>query len=205
MNQKTYRHFDPWRSTSITETARETVMSDHHFDIDHVEFDSIDSGPFGRMQLHKNNGDSVGVIGLTDDGLIPLVEQYRLPLHRWTLEIPAGHALDKKERPFEVARRKLLEEVGYEADEFSEFTRFVNTPSFSDQHTALFFAHGLHQTGEGGGTDMDRSHVWLLEPQEAHNMVLNGTIIDAKSIIAIERMFAAPHFLIGDEVDITQH
>ncbi|KFI68756.1 NUDIX domain-containing protein [Bifidobacterium magnum] len=201
MNHKTYRHFDPWRSTSIKETMRETVVEDHHFNVDHVQFDSMDGGPFERMQLHKNNGDSVGVIGLTPEGLIPLVEQYRLPIHRWTLEIPAGHALEKDEQPLRVAQRKLLEEAGYEAEHFSEFARFVNTPSFSDQRTSLFFATGLHKAGDGGQVDVDRSHVRFYTPQEAHDMVLNGTIIDAKSIIAIGRLFASPHFLIESELD----
>lgn len=198
MSKETYRRFDPWRTTPVKEESRQAVISGHYFDIDQVSFNSYDVGHFDRYILHKNNGDSVGVIALTDDGLIPLIEQYRVAVHRWTLEIPAGHAILPDERPLEVAQRKLKEEVGYEAKEYKQFCRFVNTPSYSDQYTELFFASGLTQIQDTPNEDNLRTHVRYYTPQEAYNLVLNGTIIDAKSIIAITRMYFAPDYHVDD-------
>lgn len=199
MTKETYRRFDPWRPTPIKEETRESVVNSHYFNIDHVAFNSNEVGHFERFLLHKNNGDSVGVIGLTPEGKIPLVEQYRIPVHRWTLEIPAGHATRKSESPLEVAQRKLREEVGYEAERFTQFCRFINTPSFSNQYTSLFFAYGLKEVGDGGMTDATRSYVRFYTPKEAYDMVLNGTILDAKSVIAIQRLYHSPHFMVPDE------
>ncbi|NEG69296.1 NUDIX domain-containing protein [Bifidobacterium choloepi] len=200
MTKETYRRFDPWRSTPLKEESRESIVSNHYFNVDRVAFNSNEVGRFERLLLHKNNGDSVGVIGLTPDGKIPLVEQYRIPVHRWTLEIPAGHAVKKSESPLEVAKRKLYEEVGYEAANFVQFCRFINTPSFSNQCTSLFFASGLKEVGDGGITDATRSYVRFYTPQEAYDMVLNGTILDAKSVIAIQRLYHSPDYMVAEEV-----
>lgn len=198
MSKATYRRFDPWRAAPVHEESRETVLSGHYFNIDRASFDARDIGHFERLIVHKNNGDSVGVIGLTKDGLIPLIEQYRIPVHRWTLEIPAGHAIMPEERPLDVAKRKLAEEVGYQAAHLTQFCRFINTPSYSTQYTALFFASGLTPLSEAGPDDVLLSSVRYFTPEEAYDMVVNGTILDAKSVIAIQRVYHAPNHMVED-------
>ncbi|MFK3575455.1 NUDIX hydrolase [Bifidobacterium thermacidophilum] len=189
MSETTFRKFDPWRPAPVKEESRQQIMQSHYFNVDQVSFDSSKVGHFERFIVEENNGDTVGIIGLTDDGRIPLVEQYRLPTHRWTLEIPAGHAMDSNERPHDVAVRKLREEAGYEAKELVQVVRFINTPSFSTQHTAVFFATGLTAVERGElGPETPRPDVRLVTPEEASDMILNGTIIDAKTIIAVMRL-----------------
>ncbi|KFI65832.1 NUDIX domain-containing protein [Bifidobacterium cuniculi] len=197
MTKETYRRFDPWRATPVNEESRETVLASHYFNVDRVAFESREIGHFERLILHKNNGDSVGVIGLTADGRIPLIEQYRIPVHRWTLEIPAGHAIHPGERPMDVAQRKLAEEVGYRAGYLTQFCRFINTPSYSTQYTALFFANDLVPVDQEGD-DALLSSVRYFTPEEAYKLVVNGTILDAKSIIAIQRLYESPNHLIAD-------
>ena len=143
MSNETYRRFDPWRTAPVKEEVRKQIVASHYFNVDHVAFNSSEVGHFERYLVQENGGDTVGVLAVTEDGQIPLVEQYRIPTHRWTLEIPAGHALSPDERPLDVTARKLREEAGFEAERFSQFSRFINTPSFSNQHTALFLATGL--------------------------------------------------------------
>lgn len=65
------------------------ILQTHCFNIDQVAFDSLAGEPFERDFIHVKHGDTVGVLAVTDDGRIPLVEQYRLSTHRWTLEIQA--------------------------------------------------------------------------------------------------------------------
>ena len=74
-------------------------METHYFNVDHVSYESNQIGSFERYFVQENNGDTVAVLAVTDDGMIPLVEQYRIANHRWTLEIPAGHANNPSERP----------------------------------------------------------------------------------------------------------
>ncbi|RSX55897.1 ADP-ribose pyrophosphatase [Bifidobacterium dolichotidis] len=193
MSKPTYRKFDPWRAAPVIEESRESVVDGHYFNVDLVSYHSPDIGNFQRNLLHAKNGDSVGVLGLTDEGLIPLVEQYRLPVHRWTLEIPAGHSYTGKEGPLQVAKERLLEEAGFEAKSFQQFCRFINSPSFSTQYTTLFLARGLKAVQ----LDETRVHmsVRFVEPGEALEMVNDGMIIDAKTIIAVQTVMTRPDLL----------
>ncbi|MBW3081861.1 NUDIX domain-containing protein [Bifidobacterium phasiani] len=186
MSTDNYRTFDPWRPAPVREGARKQIVESHYFNVDRVSFESPGIGQFERYVLQENNGDTVGVLAVTDEGTIPFVEQYRVPTHRWTLEIPAGHANSHSERPLDVAKRKLREEAGFEAGRMAQFCRFVNTPSFSNQHTALFYATGLTPTvREPMGPETPRPRVRFYTLDDAYQMVINGTIIDAKSVIAV--------------------
>ena len=127
MSNETYRQFDPWRPSPVKEISRRQIVETHYFNVDHVSYESNQIGSFERYFVQENNG------------MIPLVEQYRIANHRWTLEIPAGHANNPSERPTDVAKRKLAEEAGFDATKLTQFTRFMNTPSYSTQHTAIFF------------------------------------------------------------------
>lgn len=91
MSSTTHRRFDPWRTAPVQEMSRREILQTHCFNIDQVAFDSLAGEPFERDFIHVKHGDTVGVLAVTDDGRIPLVEQYRLSTHRWTLEIPGGH------------------------------------------------------------------------------------------------------------------
>ena len=106
MSNETYRQFDPWRPSPVKEISRRQIVETHYFNVDHVSYESNQIGSFERYFVQENNGDTVAVLAVTDDGMIPLVEQYRIANHRWTLEIPAGHANNPSERPTDVAKRK---------------------------------------------------------------------------------------------------
>ncbi|OZG69036.1 NUDIX domain-containing protein [Bifidobacterium eulemuris] len=189
MSNDTYRRFDPWRPSPVKEISRKQIIETHYFDVDHVTYESNQIGSFERYFIRENNGETVAVVALTEDGMIPLVEQYRLANHRWTLEIPAGHANMPSERPMEVAARKLAEEAGYEAGRLTQFARFMNTPGYSTQHTSVFFATDLKPAPRAEiGPETPRSDVRLLSIDDAYQMVINGTIADAKSVVAIMRL-----------------
>lgn len=194
MDEETYRKFDPWRTAPIVEESRKKITSTHYFDVDRVALKSPRIGSFERTIIRENNGDTVGVLAVDDNGLIPFVEQYRVPSHRWTLEIPAGHALNAHESLQDVAARKLQEEAGFTALHLAQFTRFINTPSFSTQHTALFYATGLKPADRSSiGPESPRSQVRFYSLDEAMQMVTNGTIVDAKTIIAVLRLAQGLH------------
>lgn len=188
MSNETYRQFDPWRPAPVRETERKDVYKTHYFNIDRISFESNDGNEFERYCINANSGDTVAVLALTDDGKIPLVEQYRVATHRWTLEIPGGHALGD-ERPLDTAKRKLAEEGGFEAERYTQFARFLNTPSYSTEHTSIYFATKLTPASRQSiGPETPRSEVRLVTLDQAYEMVVNGTIVDAKTIIAILRL-----------------
>ena len=188
MTSQIYRRFDPWRPSPVEEKSRKQIMDSHYFSVDKVTYASSDNLQFDRSIVSEKNGDTIAVLAITDDGRIPLVEQYRLPTHRWTLELPAGHPLNDKEAPIDVATRRLREEAGYVATSYNQFARFINTPSFSTQHTTLFYAEGLTPvTPASLAPETPHQDVRLFTIDEAYDMVIAGTILDAKTTIAVLR------------------
>ena len=60
--------------------------------------------------------DYAAVVAITAEERIVIVRQFRPAVERYTLELPSG-LIDPGETPAEAARRELLEETGYEADD----------------------------------------------------------------------------------------
>src|ERR1035441_3728558 len=88
--------------------------------------------------------DAVCVVPLESDREhVLLVRQYRGPVDRALLELPAGKLDVPGEPPELCAARELNEEVGAEADKFTELGRFFNSPGFCDELTTCFLAEGL--------------------------------------------------------------
>ena len=84
---------------------------------------------------------------------------------------------------------ELAEEAGFDATKLTQFTRFMNTPSYSTQHTAIFFATGLTPASRQEiGPETPRSDVRMVSVDDAYEMVVNGTIVDAKTMVAILRL-----------------
>lgn len=85
-----------------------------------------------------------------------LVEQYRVPLGKRCLEIPAGLIGDDEgkadEAAEEAAMRELEEETGYRAERMENLGEFYSSPGMVSESFTLLRAHGLRKVGAGGGT-----------------------------------------------------
>ncbi len=94
-----------------------------------------------------------------DEGHVLLVEQYRVPLGKRSLEIPAGLIGDDDgaagETPETAAMRELEEETGYTAERMENLGEFYSSPGMVSESFTLLRAHGLTKIGEGGGTDSE--------------------------------------------------
>ena len=88
-----------------------------------------------------------------------LVSQYRVPLGRFCLEIPAGLVGDDEGKSGEDARdaaiRELEEETGYRADVMEVLGEFYSSPGMVSECFTLLRATGLSKVSEGGGTDSE--------------------------------------------------
>lgn len=84
-----------------------------------------------------------------------LVSQYRVPLSRFCLEIPAGLVGDadgsEDENALEAAARELEEETGYRAGRLEVLGEFYSSPGMVSESFTLLRATGLENVGEGGG------------------------------------------------------
>jgi ADP-ribose pyrophosphatase len=110
-----------------------------------------------------NTPGAVGVIGITKHRELILVRQYRIPVHRHVIEIPAGLVGDEAgqaDEPLaEAARRELLEETGYRAESFEVLVETVASAGLSDESTTLVMAHGLERVEQGGGVEHEQIEV----------------------------------------------
>ena len=114
----------------------------------------------GRWEyVSRARGIRAAVIIAIEDGHVLLVEQYRVPLGRVCLELPAGLIGDDdgaEDEPAEVAAiRELEEETGYTAAHMDDLGEFHSSPGMVSESFTLMRARGLCKVGDGGGTDSE--------------------------------------------------
>lgn len=102
---------------------------------------------------------AVGIVAVTPDRRMLFVEQFRIPVGRRVIEIPAGLVGDSPEVAGEpllaAAQRELLEETGYESDTWSLLIEGYSSPGLTDEAVTLFLAADARQTGSGGGDESE--------------------------------------------------
>ena len=97
------------------------------------------------------------ILAIDEEDHVLLVEQYRVPLGKPCLELPAGLVGDDDSAPGEdataAARRELEEETGYRAARMEVLGEFYSSPGMVSESFTMLRAHGLEQVGPGGGTE----------------------------------------------------
>jgi ADP-ribose pyrophosphatase len=108
----------------------------------------------GRWEyVGRARGIKAAVILAVEDGHVLLVEQYRVPLGKNCIELPAGLIGDEAEGedPLEAAGRELEEETGYRAARLESLGEYYSSPGMVSESFTLVQASGLAKMGDGGG------------------------------------------------------
>ena len=105
---------------------------------------------------HRTNATGAAIIAaVTEDQKRLLVDQYRIPVHTRTIELPAGIIGDEPggtdETHVEAARRELIEETGFEAGTIKMLTHGAPSGGLASEIVTLFLATKLKRVGAGGG------------------------------------------------------
>lgn len=148
--------------------------------VDEIEYASDNIG-IREVAIHP--GGAV-VVPVKDDGKIILVKQFRYPLQKTLIELPAGK-LDKGEDPLICATRELEEETGYRAKEIKKLGEIYTAPGYCTEVLHIYFAGGLipgNHNREEGEMGME---ILELSVQEIESLILSGKITDAKTIVGI--------------------
>ena len=151
----------------------------------HVRKDTVElpNGHTATREWIEHPGASA-VIPLLPDNQIILVRQFRYPVGKVTLEVPAGK-LDKiGEDPIECARRELSEETGYTAGKLWKLTTIATTVGFSNEYIHLYAAADL-TPGKIHPDSDEFINVVKVPLTAALQMVETGKIFDAKSAVSI--------------------
>ncbi len=108
----------------------------------------------------------VAILAIADDQRVVLTEQYRPPLGRRVIELPAGLAGDiplQEDEPLLVAaKRELKEETGYEASHWTMLLEGTSSAGMTDEVVTLFQAGGLVKMAEGGGVHGEDIRIHLV-------------------------------------------
>ncbi|NMA90560.1 MAG: NUDIX hydrolase [Amphibacillus sp.] len=166
-----------------------TISSEHIFSgrmIDlKVDTVSLPNGETSTREIVTHPG-AVAIIALTDDQKVVVVEQYRKPLEKTLLEIPAGK-LDPGEDPAETARRELEEETGYQAKQLKYLTSFYTSPGFANEILYLYLAEQLTLVENGRQLDEDEFvEVYEYTIEELEMFEKSQRIHDIKTSYAIQ-------------------
>jgi ADP-ribose pyrophosphatase len=134
---------------------------------------------------------AVVILAIDAEDRVVLVEQYRVPLGRRCLEMPAGLVGDETagEPAGVAAARELEEETGYRAGRIEELGVFYASPGMASEGFTLVRAHELTRVGAGGGAGDEDIEVHLVPRAQIKAFVAakraEGVAIDVKMLLLL--------------------
>lgn len=150
--------------------------------VDHMTA-TLPNGKTALREVAVHIGASA-VIPVDNEGNVYMVHQFRSPLERVTLEIPAGKLDYKGEDRLEAAKRELREETGFTAGSWQHLTDLATTPGFCDEVISIYLARDL----VSGETDPDEDeflNIVKMPLSDAVVMAMKGELPDSKTLCAV--------------------
>jgi ADP-ribose pyrophosphatase len=149
----------------------------------------------GRWEYAQrtHSADAVVIVPWKSDGSLVLVEQFRVPVHGNVIEFPAGIVGDEaafRGEPIEAAaRRELLEETGYDAQQVTRVFAGTCSAGLTDEFVTFCLATGLQRRSAGGGVDGENIKVHEIPRSELdawlQDRVQHGIKVDARLFTGI--------------------
>jgi ADP-ribose pyrophosphatase len=139
------------------------------------------------------------IVAVTDEEKLLLVEQYRIPVHARTIELPAGIVGDdpgsSNEQTTDAAKRELLEETGYAAERMETLTTGPFSSGLTSELVTLLRAFGLRRVNAGGGVAHEKITVHEVPLKEVREWLAakarEGLLIEPKVYAGLYFILAA--------------
>ncbi|MEI7590000.1 MAG: NUDIX hydrolase [Deltaproteobacteria bacterium] len=163
---------------------------DSHFRIFNLRTDTARSPRTGKTHdfYVLESSAWVNVIPITKDGEVVLVEQYRHGTRDITIEIPGG-MVEADDTPIQAARRELLEETGYDAEEIIPFGFVHPNPAIQGNMCYTFLARNTFLAGVQTQDEKEDIQVILKPLAEIPELIRSGAITHSLVIAAFYRLF----------------
>ena len=141
--------------------------------------------PSGREATREiiEHDDCIAVIALDGDEKVLLVQQFRKPVERELLEIPAG-GIDEGESPEDAVRREMREETGYLPQTVARLGGFYSAPGYATEYLYLYLATNLTPS-QLFAEDTESISVVRVSLDQIPELISSGEICDAKSIAGL--------------------
>jgi ADP-ribose pyrophosphatase len=141
-----------------------------------------------EMVERKNCTGVVVILPITEQNELVLVEQYRLPVKKRCIELPAGLVNDiqgaAQESMQDAAKRELVEETGYEAREMRYMADWATSCGMTSEMVQVYQALGLTKVGAGGGDEQEDITVHVVPIKGIKNWfdqkTREGLLVDPK-------------------------
>lgn len=142
----------------------------------------LPNGKKAKREIVNHPG-GVAILAYKDKDTILLVEQFRKPVEKKLLELPAGK-IEKGEEIEICGIRELEEETGYKANKFKYLGKIVTSPGFCDEYIYIYKAEDLYKGNMGLEDEDEFINVKELKVDKVKEMIKKGEIVDAKTISA---------------------
>ncbi|CAM3827384.1 NUDIX domain-containing protein [Polynucleobacter antarcticus] len=140
--------------------------------------------PNGKQAIREylTHPGAVAILAILDDGRVLMERQYRYPIAKACLEIPAGK-LEPGEDRLLCAQRELEEETGYRATSWSFIRRIHPVISYSTEFIDIYLAEGL-VSGKSHLDEEEFLDVFAAPLEQLIEWVEQGEITDVKTTIS---------------------
>jgi ADP-ribose pyrophosphatase len=128
--------------------------------------------------------DAAIIFPVTPEGEVVLVRQYRPPLERLELGLPAG-LVEPGEEPEAAARRELSEETGYGGGDWQPLGSVASSPSLKDNWAYLFLARGVRETAPPDPDEHETIEVVRAPLDGMAGLVRAGEIVSSSGVAAV--------------------
>lgn len=141
--------------------------------------------PGGRETTREivEHRDCVAIVPVDADDNVLLVSQFRHPVEKELLEIPAG-GVDTGEDPADAVRREMQEETGYRPEKVEKLGGFYSSPGFCTEYLHLYLATDLTPS-QLYAEDTESIRLVRVPIAEIPGLITSGSICDAKSIAGL--------------------
>lgn len=136
--------------------------------------------PYFRINLRS----FAVMMAVTAENEVVVARQYRHGIERVSLMLPGG-LLEEGEDPLATARRELIEETGFDSDEWESLGRFVPNSNYRCGETHLFLAWNAHRICEPNDGDLEETEILLLPLEKLVDELRDGNVVSLSSACAI--------------------
>jgi len=163
---------------SATINSQSTLHQGRVFSLVNEKY-TLDNGVASDMDFIQHPG-AAAMVPMLNQTEVVLIKQYRHAIREFIWEIPAG-TLDPEESPINCAKRELIEEIGYSANNWHQLGTITPLPGCSDERIHIFLASELKPAKQNLDAD-EMLKVHKMELSKALQMIFSGEIQDAKTI-----------------------